>query len=97
MRNIRNRPFFNCRCCNLESDEPRVMNNLAITPSMAKEMTDRGIAISAQQLPVVENTGDYVIDPVMKREMDMNTAWELSHVTRRKIINGFKNDKKVYG
>lgn len=97
MRKIRNRPFLNCRCCNLESDEPRVMNNLAITPSMAKEMTDRGIAISAQQLPVVENTGDYVIDPVMKRDMDMNTAWELSHVTRRKIVNGFKNDKKIYG
>nr|DAV86883.1 MAG TPA: hypothetical protein [Microviridae sp.] len=36
MRNIRNRPFFNCHCFDLESDEPRVMNNLAITPSNEK-------------------------------------------------------------
>ena len=58
---------------------------LAMTPKQVQELTDRGIAVSLPNEKsfldgAPSSTGDWSIDPIFRRDADMCSMWELSHL-----------------
>lgn len=75
-----------------------VQNGLAVRPSEVAELTARGIAVTSQNVNK-DDPGfhEKSLDVTAKRGFDLNTAWEMSKVSRSKIINAHKLDSKLYG
>lgn len=81
--------------------EHRVQNNLALTPRMVKEMTEKGIAVSLpnntidpQDDPVMSKAGKWELDPIEMRGFDKNSAWEMSKRSNNKITQAIRKNKR---
>lgn len=87
-------------CVNNSDTFPVVQEGLALTPSDVKQLTDKGIAVSAQQQNV-SNASDlengFYVDPMYRRGTDLNDLWNIEKSTRAKFNNSYKRDKKIYG
>lgn len=92
-----------CECkFNVKKDWQRTQEGLAITPAQVKELTDRGIPVSAQNVNFLESGSDvnsWIVEPQFRREMDMATAWEMEKSSSRKVLQTLRqkkfNDKYV--
>lgn len=92
-----------CECkFDVKKDWQRTQDNLAITPAQVKELTDRGIPVSSQNVNFLESGSDvnsWSIEPQFRREMDMATAWEMEKNASRKVLQTLRqkkfNDKYV--
>lgn len=99
--------------CGVSMTKPHekiVQNGLAITPRDVKTMTSRGIPVATQnQNNMFYNDSDlpgfnpdldvdpFFVEPQYRRGADMNTMWEISKSTGRKMIGALKRDKQIYG
>lgn len=88
-----------CSCSLCEQDKIVTKPHLAMTPQQMKELTDKGIAVSLPNASFLDGEGSrgWDIEPMFKRDTDMNTAWELEQVSKSKIIKAHKLDKKKFG
>lgn len=92
-----------CECkFDVKKDWQRTQEGLAITPAQVKELTDRGIPVSAQNVNFLESGSDvnsWIVEPQFRREMDMATAWEMEKSASRKVLQTLRqkkfNDKYV--
>lgn len=93
------KPEFNPTSCNFDvtKDFERTKPGLAITPEQVKEMTLRGIPVSAQNVGFIETSGNgsWTVDPQFRREMDMATAWQMEKESTRKVMQAMR--QKKYG
>lgn len=76
-----------------------VQPGLAMTPSQIKSLTDRGIAVTSQNSSIepVTNSDEDSMPEVFRRDMDLNTSWELENTSRTRILKGVASDRKKYG
>lgn len=95
-------PNVTCTCIfDLATDFERTKPNLAITPAQVKELADRGIAVSNQNVQFISTGGDnsWFVEPQFRREMDMATAWQMEKQSVRKSMQALRekkfNDKYV--
>ena len=88
-------------CTKFLPHEQPVQPGLALTPTMVKQLTERGVAVSTPNIgylnePAVSST-DFFVEPQFTRDMDLNTSWELSKMSSKTLIGMNKRDKLKYG
>lgn len=77
-----------------------VKSGLAMTPTKVKELTDKGLAVSNQSASFYDSSdtsSDWNIEPMFKRNMDVNSLWEIQNESRTKVVKAHKTDKKKFG
>lgn len=83
----------NCDCNNVT--DKSVQPNLSITPRDVQKLTERGIAVSTQNnARIVDNDTPHNVLPLeYRRNVDINTVWEKSHLMKQSLINQHKQNK----
>lgn len=96
-RTLEQRRFVLAKCDKFEDNEQPVQPNLALTPHDVKALTERGIAVSTQQLGTVTDSdipSDYL--PLEDtRGCDINTAWEASQRARHSVLSNYRYSKSI--
>lgn len=85
------------RLCNptlLEGETP-VQSGLSLTPSDIERMANQGIAVStpAAEQFTYDNDDSWDVPPEYSRDADRNSIWELSQVSKQRILNARRRDK----
>lgn len=78
-----------------------VQSHLAVSPTEMNQMRERGIPIASQVDSTQFYDGDtspsVSIDPMFRRGVDINDAWNLQEASKRKLNSAYVNDVKTYG
>lgn len=86
-------------CCPKRKDsEQQVQSGLSLTPSDIERMANQGIAVSTPAADMFRYDSDdsWNIPPEYLRDSDRNTMWELSQVSKQRIMNARKRDKERF-
>lgn len=78
--------------------EAMVAGGLAMTPSDIERLAKQGIAVSTPAADAFRYDGDssWTVDPVYMRDNDRNSLWELSKISKERIMTARKIDKQKY-
>lgn len=84
--------------CVRRLDETPVVSGLSMTPSDIERLARQGIAVSTPAADAFrfEPDNGWTVDPVYARDSDRNSLWELSHVSKQRILNARRVDKQRY-
>lgn len=99
MKNINFKHFSRPR---RREGESMVQNDLSYTPSQMMEMSEKGIAVSAQNVNP-DNFYDGDTNPSFElgidrlRGVDIADCWNAEQSIKKKAKNGLKNDIKLFG
>lgn len=90
-RKLTNKYCRYAHCSELSATDKPVQHNLAMTPAKVRELTAKGIAVTLSapkpgQFTDSDKNPGMDIDPIYTRDMDQNTLWENSEVSRHKIL-----------
>lgn len=90
--------------CTFQEDHDHLVTKegLSLTPSKVKELTDKGVAVSLPNSqnflsPSEQGARSWDVEPQFQRDANMAALWEQEQLSKRKVINAHKNDRKVYG
>lgn len=96
-RNLEHQSFKCCDCSQLDENFQPVQPNLSLTPKDVRQLTERGISVSTQNLGIVTDTdtpSDYL--PLEhQRGTDLNTAWEASYRAKEKLMSNYRYSKRM--
>ena len=75
--------------------ETVVQSGLALTPSDIERMANQGIAVStpAADQFTYDNSDTWEVPPELARDADRNTIWEISQVSKQRILDARRRDK----
>lgn len=78
--------------------EAIVARGLAMTPSDIERLAKQGIAVSTPAADAFRYDADssWTVDPVYVRDNDRNSLWELSKISKERIMTARKIDKQRY-
>lgn len=92
------------RTCSItrRKDETPVQENLSVSPAQMRQMNEKGIAISTQNLPesyFIDGNGEnsFFIPITERRGIDSCTLWEEEQSIKKKMRKARKNDIAKYG
>lgn len=97
---------INCRfhkVCHVTDDNAfqKTQNNLAVTPSEIKELTNRGIPVNTTNASMfIEGTssqGGFCLAADEIRGADIADVWNASRDAQERLVKAHKNDVKLYG
>lgn len=85
---LKNNPDILCACKRTSTETP-VQNGLALTPAKVKEYTDKGIAVSVQNMDGYYDSPEsgFELDAMYTRGSDRNMLWEKSQLARQRIFD----------
>lgn len=79
---------------NPDTDFRRTVQDGAITPVQIKELAERGIPVSPQNVErEIHGRGDWNLEPMFRRDMDAATAWEMEQRAKAELKTAIKRDK----
>lgn len=86
-----------CTCRRVEG-EAIVAKGLSMTPSDIERLARQGIAVSTPAADSFRYDGSdgWTVDPVYLRDSDRNSLWELSKVSKDRILQARQRDKSRY-
>lgn len=88
-------------CLYDSSTYERTIDGLAVTPSEVKQLTDRGIPVSTPNanmtVPAEGLDNGFYVEPMFRRDMDVNDLWNLQQSTKRKFSKAHHDDVLKYG
>lgn len=78
--------------------EATVSPGLAMTPADIERLAKQGIAVSTPAADAFRYDGDssWSVDPVYLRDNDRNSLWELSKLSKERIMTARRVDKQRY-
>lgn len=78
--------------------EKIVQSGLALTPSDIERMANQGIAVStpAAEQFTYDNSDSWDVPLEYSRDADRNSIWELSQISKQRILNARRRDKARY-
>lgn len=78
--------------------ESIVSPGLAMTPADIERLAKQGIAVSTPAADSFRYDGDssWSVDPVYVRDNDRNSLWELSKLSKERIMTARRVDKQRY-
>lgn len=82
-----------------QDDEPVVHDGLALTPSDVEKMASQGIPVSLanqSQFMNDDTNKGWSVPAEFQTNNDRNSIWELSKQAKSKLVQAFKNDKKLH-
>ena len=83
-------------CCpRLKPHESPVQSGLSLSPSDIERMANQGIAVStpAADQFTYDNNDSWDVPPEYLRDSDRNTMWEMSQISKQRILQARKRDK----
>lgn len=90
--------FHLCKLRRMPNDKP-VQPGLAMTPSQIEKLARSGIAVStpaADQFHMDSDGKGWTVDLNYLRDSDRNFIWEVSQVSKQRILNARKRDMETY-
>lgn len=86
-----------CVCRRKEGESP-VIKGLSMTPSDIERLARQGIAVSTPAADSFryDNSDGWSVDPVYLRDADRNSLWELSKISKDRILQARQRDKNRY-
>lgn len=91
------------KVCHVTDDNAfqKTENNLAVTPSEIKELTNRGIPVNSTNASMfLEGTtsqGGFGLSADEVRGADIADVWNASRDAQERLIKAHKNDVQLYG
>lgn len=89
----RNKLFKFANCSNSEPTEQIVQNGLSLSPQQVRELSLRGIPVNVTNTSMLKDPDNLpgVVPFYARRHVDLNTAWEMSTISKHSLIEKYKN------
>ncbi|MBQ3555885.1 MAG: hypothetical protein IJA09_06700 [Bacteroidales bacterium] len=95
MRTLNKKIFRHANCSVNKPHERVVQSGLALTPHSVKELSEKGIPVNLRNSAQVNDPESFLGDKLpfyLRRDVDLNTAWEMSQQTKKTLIKQYKNN-----
>lgn len=94
MRTLSKYKHFRLANCSVtEPTEQIVQNGLSLSPQQVRDLSMRGIPVNTTNTSILRDPDNLpgVVPFYARRNVDLNTAWEMSTISKHSLIEKYKN------